>query len=77
MTYELRVYVLDAQRIKGDIRSLKTEDMQDMAEARGRVYSLVDFQEAFNVGDISSDNDFIFFVADGIVVNRSRKERGK
>lgn len=58
---EVRAYVLDADKV-ADYTKLSTKDIQEIAERTGRVYSLNGFQEAFNYGDISSENEFIFFV---------------
>lgn len=59
MKIETRVYVVDANEI---YKTLSTEEIQDIAERSGDVYSLSGFQEAFNCGEIQSENVFIFFV---------------
>lgn len=64
---KIKVYVIHVHNI-GDIdedvklNKISDEYFMDIAEKKGCVYTLKDFETAFNNIDISIDTDFIRFI---------------
>ena len=61
MKTELRVYVIDVDVITEETYydDLSDEQFMDIAEENGRVYTLPNFQEAFNEGYVNTAIDVI------------------
>ena len=59
---EIRVYVVDAEEDEYD-PTMNDEDFMTLAEQGGRVYTLPNFQEAFNYGDVNTFIDVIRFIS--------------
>lgn len=58
--FETRVYVLNVDNLEDKHYSELTDDeFQSLAQEEGRVYTLNDFQEAFNLEEINSSIDVI------------------
>jgi hypothetical protein len=61
---EIRVYVVNQQDTTKKVEDLPDEDFMDIAELRGRVYTLQGFQDVFNndKDEVSHSDDFIRFI---------------
>jgi len=59
---ETRVYVVDREENEYEV-DINDEDFMTLAEQGGRVYTLPNFQEAFNYGDVNTFTDVIRFIS--------------
>ena len=58
MKKEIRVYVLNIEDYEGAFCDLSDEEVMDMAEESGSVYSLKGFENAFNDAEDNLNPDY-------------------
>ena len=61
---ELRVYVVNMEDFEGEFQNLSDEEVMNIAEESGSVYSLKGFENAFNSCDSENYARFIELNAD-------------